>query len=192
MPQSTLINPFAMPGRNKNDPKAPVQMVTDGPAPGVPGIGPARPICTAAPSLSGSTVVGSTLVCSHGSWSGDQLETSLTFAFTRNGRVVAPDSNAPGYVLTDADVGAMIGCRVLATVHKGGSGAAFTAAVGPVTATREVATTPEGGAAAHSAPLAAVDVIAATPAAPVVENLPTAAPAPAHVEAKGKPRRRSK
>lgn len=172
MPQTTLIYPFALPGRNKSEPKGPRNMVVDGPAPTTPGILPARPALAVDavgdyldfPAIAGTTVVGQTLNCSRGTWDSEPNETSFSYAWTRNGVVVQFDSPSPLYTLQAGDIGAMIACRVLATMRRGGSGVAFANPVGPITETRAVES---GPVAALPEPLAL---------APAIEPEPVAAP----------------
>ena len=87
------------------------------------------PVNSAPPVISGSTIVGSTLTSSNGTWSGSP---TYTYQWTRAGANI---SGATGttYLTVSADIGTMINVVVTAT-NSGGSASASAAAVGPITA----------------------------------------------------------
>ena len=87
------------------------------------------PVNSAPPVISGSTIVGSTLTSSNGTWSGSP---TYTYQWTRAGANI---SGATGttYLTVSADIGTMINVIVTAT-NSGGSANASAAAVGPITA----------------------------------------------------------
>jgi hypothetical protein len=74
------------------------------------------PVNLIAPAISGSAVVGSTLTCSHGSWS--NLPTSFAVAWRRGAKLVA-GANHDALKLTSADAGFAITCTVTATNNVG-------------------------------------------------------------------------
>ena len=79
------------------------------------------PVNIAAPVASGTPVVGQTLSCANGSWTG---EPKPTYAYTwlRNGSAIA-SATASTYVVQSADQGTGLACNVTAT-NKHGSAAA--------------------------------------------------------------------
>ena len=89
--------------------------------------GPAvdAPINTAPPAVTGTPQVGQTLGCSPGTWTG---ATSYAYTWLRGGAPV-PGAAQSTYVLTSADAGAHIACRVTAA-GTGGSLTVTSAAVG--------------------------------------------------------------
>ena len=87
------------------------------------------PTNTVAPVVSGSTVVGSTLSRTTGTWTGSP---TFTQVWTRGGTNIA-GATAATYVTVAADEGAMIGCTVQGT-NAGGSHNAPSNTVGPITA----------------------------------------------------------
>jgi hypothetical protein len=70
------------------------------------------PVNTAAPSLTGTPIVGATLRCSSGSWSGNP--SSYAYAWLRDGAPIAGQS-ASSYVVQSADWGRSLACEVTAT-----------------------------------------------------------------------------
>jgi hypothetical protein len=103
---------------------------------------PAPPSNTAAPAVTGTTVDGSTLTASTGSWAG-----SSPFTFTAQWQRCAPTcTNISGatsltYVLTSADVGSTLQAKVTAT-NSVGSATATSAQTGSVSARAPSATSP--------------------------------------------------
>lgn len=93
--------------------------------------GPSAPANTAPPVISGTTSQGSTLTCSNGTWSGSP--TGYTRVWQRNGSNIG-GATGTTYVVTAADVGQAITCRVTAT-NSAGSSSATSAAVTPTVAT---------------------------------------------------------
>lgn len=91
----------------------------------------------AAPSISGSTVEGSTLTATYGSW--DPADATVTLQWRRGSTVVG---EGPTYKTTAVDVGSSLTVR--ATASKVGHTGAFTdsAAHGPVTAAPPVVVAP--------------------------------------------------
>lgn len=94
-------------------------------ATGTPG-GPAvqAPTNTGVPTISGSPVVGQTLTCAPGTWTGSP---AFTYSWRRDGNQVATGATYP---LVTADVGKAITCRVTGT-NSAGNAAATSAAVTP-------------------------------------------------------------
>ena len=91
---------------------------------------PVAPVNTGLPVISGSTVVGQTLLTSVGTWSG----TAATYTFQwKRGGVAIPGATGSSYLLVSADLGAMISVTVTAT-NTAGNASATAVAVGPVTA----------------------------------------------------------
>jgi hypothetical protein len=75
------------------------------------------PANTTAPSVTGSAVVGSTLTCSTGAWTGNPAPT-LGIEWLRNGTPI-PSETDPTYVTAAPDVGEDVSCRVTATNSAG-------------------------------------------------------------------------
>lgn len=104
-------------------------------------VGTSPPAPSVAPTLTlGTAKVGTSLSCSHGTWS--PAATSYEFKWLRNGAVIAGSVTGPGstassatYVPVAADEGKALGCEVTATNAAGSSVAAFTPAsfVSPTT-----------------------------------------------------------
>lgn len=90
---------------------------------------PAAPVNTSAPTISGSTVVGSTLMASRGGWTGHPTPV-YTYEWLRDGVVIAGATSVT-YTLVAADDDADISVRVTAT-NSQGSASAASATVGPV------------------------------------------------------------
>jgi hypothetical protein len=88
------------------------------------------PVATAVPAVSGSTIVGSTLTCSMGSWTNAPI--AFAYGWRRDASPI-PAATRPTYAITQADLGHRISCLVMAA-NDGGVGTAASAAVGPVTA----------------------------------------------------------
>jgi hypothetical protein len=106
-------------------------------------VGPAVPANTVAPVVTGSTVVGSQLTCSNGTWSPN---VGLTYARQwLAGGTAIPGANGTTYTTQDPqDLGANISCAVTVTQTASGaqSSPAISAPVGPITSTAE---DPDGG-----------------------------------------------
>jgi hypothetical protein len=81
------------------------------------GSGHEAPLEMAAPSVSGIGVVGATLSCSSGSWAGEPAPT-LTYGWLRDGAAIGGQT-APEYVITQADRGHALSCRVTAINEEG-------------------------------------------------------------------------
>ena len=79
------------------------------------------PSNTIPPSLSGSSIIGSTLTCSDGTWNGT-LPISFTYQWKRNGSDIIGET-ASTYVLVNADYANSITCEVTATNSAGISSA---------------------------------------------------------------------
>ncbi len=82
------------------------------------------PTNNTAPTISGSTLVGSTLTCSQGSW--DDGYATLVYQWLRGGSAIS-GATSTTYVSTDTDVGAAITCQVTATNVGGATSAASSA-----------------------------------------------------------------
>jgi hypothetical protein len=81
--------------------------------------------------IAGVPVVGHSLTCSPGSWSGEPV---FTYNFVNSaGEQVLQSSSSPTYQLTTADVGRTIACELQAT-NAGGTGAVRTSALPPIEA----------------------------------------------------------
>ncbi len=72
---------------------------------------PATPAIAAAPALTGTAVVGSTLTCSQGSWSHEP--TYLLYQWLRSGTVISGQTGGT-YTLQTADLGSSVTCSVTA------------------------------------------------------------------------------
>lgn len=84
------------------------------------------PTNTVPPTISGTTVLGQTLVCGQGTWSG--TGNTFTYVWRRNSTSIGSATTA-SYVVSAADVGASLTCAVTAT----GAGGSSTATSAPVT-----------------------------------------------------------
>jgi hypothetical protein len=71
---------------------------------------PAAPVNTSLPTISGNTLVGSTLTCSQGIWSGFPVPT-LTYQWRRADLSIDGATSA-SYITKDIDIGKSITCRV--------------------------------------------------------------------------------
>jgi hypothetical protein len=98
--------------------------------PGRP-VTPVAPVNVAPPAIVslGGLLSGDTLAGQGGSWSGTPTPT-LGRQWTSDGMDLDGET-APGYVLADEDIGAMIGLRVVGT-NSAGSATAEAEAVGPI------------------------------------------------------------
>lgn len=85
---------------------------------------PAPPSNGAAPSLTGTALVGGTLRCDTGQWAGSP--TGFTITWLRDG-VPIPGANGPDYAVSVADQGRTLSCQVIAT-NPGGDSSAVTSA----------------------------------------------------------------
>jgi hypothetical protein len=79
-----------------------------------------KPASSPAPTITGSTSVGSVLTCSQGSWTGNAA--SFAYKWLRNGSAIAGQT-ASTYTVQSADVGTAISCEVTATNAAGSTGA---------------------------------------------------------------------
>lgn len=87
---------------------------------------PSAPMNKALPVVSGTATVGSPLMCSSGSWTGESLSLSVgwplttpfTYQWLRNGTAIA-GSTSPLYVVAPADLGHGLECEVTATIEAG-------------------------------------------------------------------------
>lgn len=75
------------------------------------------PLDTAAPSVSGTPAVGSTLTCAAGTWTGT-LPLTYSYVWTREGSPIG-GATASTYVVDAADVDLAIGCEVTASNSAG-------------------------------------------------------------------------
>lgn len=75
------------------------------------------PVNTVAPVISGSGVVGQTLSCTTGTWTGS-LPITYTYQWKRNGSNIVGATSST-YVLVSADANTNITCTVTATNAKG-------------------------------------------------------------------------
>lgn len=87
------------------------------------------PVNTAIPVISGSLIVGSTLLASTGTWSGSP--TSFVYRWFQNGNPII-GAVAASYVPTVGDAGKMITVGVEGVNSTGASAEAVSAAVGPI------------------------------------------------------------
>ena len=91
---------------------------------------PVAPANTVPPVITGTTVVGNTLLTSSGTWSG----TAATYTYQwKRGGVAISGATSSAYLLVSADIGTMISVTVTAT-NTAGNASATATAVGPVTA----------------------------------------------------------
>lgn len=96
-------------------------------APVVPGAPVTPPTNTLAPVVSGTAIKGNTLSCTTGTWTA-----AVGFDYQwRRGSVDIVGANSNTYVLTTADVDALMSCRVTAS-NTGGSTSQLSNTVGPV------------------------------------------------------------
>lgn len=85
---------------------------------------PKTPASTAAPTVTGTPAVASTLTCSTGAWSGEPL--FLTYQWQRDGAAIAGASGTT-YAVSSADEGHSLTCVVLAGNGAGAASAASNA-----------------------------------------------------------------
>jgi hypothetical protein len=100
-------------------------------APAVSPIIDLAPVNTAAPVLSGVTIVGRDLTVTNGVWSNSPL--SFHYFWLRNGTPITGAANQNTYTLQAGDTGAEISCQVQAT-NSGGLATADSNQLGPITA----------------------------------------------------------
>lgn len=115
--------------------------LTDPPTPAFAALTSGPPVSIGAPVVSGATVRGTTLIVTSGSW--NPSATAVAYQWQRDaGSGFADISGETGttYTLTAADEGASVRVHVVAS-NASGSGAADSAAVGPVIPATPVATT---------------------------------------------------
>jgi hypothetical protein len=93
---------------------------------------PAAPSATQPPTLSGTPAVGQTLTCGQSEWSGEP--TGYAYAWLRDGTPIAGAAGA-SYLVTKADAGHAIACRVTATNAVGSTAADSAALEVPMPAT---------------------------------------------------------
>ena len=84
-----------------------------------PSIG-ATPFNISSPTVTGSVSVGATLSCSPGSWGGDGPQT-YTYAWRRDGSIVAGPSPQATYAISFADAGHALECEVIVSNEVGSS-----------------------------------------------------------------------
>jgi hypothetical protein len=89
----------------------------------------AAPVNTAAPVISGTAQVGSTLTTTNGTWTGSP--TGYTYQWLRNGANIS-GATSSSYLLVIADLAATITVIVTATNTAGSDSATSTAGVGPI------------------------------------------------------------
>jgi hypothetical protein len=89
--------------------------------------GPAAPVNTVAPAISGTATQGQTVTCSQGTWTNSP--TSYAYSWSRDGSPIGGATSST-YVIQAADVAHNLTCTVTAT-NAGGSGTATSAAVVP-------------------------------------------------------------
>ncbi|HTZ87491.1 MAG TPA: carboxypeptidase regulatory-like domain-containing protein [Solirubrobacteraceae bacterium] len=92
---------------------------------------PSAPHNTALPTVTGTTTVGSQLLCSSGSWTGEStlplssgwpLTSTFAYQWLRQGSAIA-GMTSPTYIVQAADVGHGLECEVTATNDAGHAGA---------------------------------------------------------------------
>lgn len=88
------------------------------------------PVDTAAPTVTGTAQVGSTLTCSNGTWSNSPIGYSYQWHWADTGAVISGATSST-YVLGSGDVGHTIDCIVTAT-NSGGGVAAQSNVTAPV------------------------------------------------------------
>jgi hypothetical protein len=93
---------------------------------------PNIPATQGAPAISGTAVVGNPLTCSNGTWTNSP--TGFARQWLRNGSPI-PSAAAATYVVTEADVGQQVACRVTASNAGGNSSPRTSNAVVPTAAT---------------------------------------------------------
>lgn len=91
------------------------------------------PVSTTAPTVSGSTPVGSTLSCDGGTWNNGGTFT-LTYQWTRDGSNIG-SATSSSYTTVSADSGHAIGCTVTATGVQATNESASQASSNTITAT---------------------------------------------------------
>jgi Carboxypeptidase regulatory-like domain len=105
-----------------------------------------KPVNTKASELTGTPVVGETLSCSEGSWTGTPAPT-FTYRWLRDG-VEISGQTASTYKVAEADQGHAISCEVTAS-NTAGSASATSAVVNVSTATANYTWTGEAELASH-------------------------------------------
>jgi streptogramin lyase len=102
---------------------------------------PNAPVLLSAPQISGTPQVGSTLVCSTGTWTNDP--TVYTYQWSRGGQPIG-GASISDYTLADADADQAITCAVTAA-NAGGSASASSAGVTPTALAPSNVTPPDLG-----------------------------------------------
>lgn len=87
---------------------------------GFAGFALSAPAVTAAPAISGTVALGSTLTCSTGAWT--NAPTSFTYQWLRGGSAIGGATSAT-YVAGSADVNQQLSCQVTATNGEGSASA---------------------------------------------------------------------
>jgi beta-glucanase (GH16 family) len=90
---------------------------------------PAAPVNTAPPAVSGTAVVGETLTCATGSWSGSPAP-AFGYEWLSDGAPIS-GAAAPTYTIQSGDRGHALSCRVTATNTEGSAGAVSSAVMIP-------------------------------------------------------------
>lgn len=109
----------------------------------------AVPVNTVAPAITGSALVGSTLTCSTGTWSGGG---SQTYAYQWKSAGSNVGSNQNTYVPVTGDVGNTITCTVTATNAAGSGTPTESAATAAVDVTKGVSSTATASIVNNAAP----------------------------------------
>ncbi len=143
-----------------------ISLTAPGVTTGVDGIlaeaAPQGPAFVTDPTLTGPATVGSTLVCSEGTWTGNP--TGIAYSWQRNGFPIA-GQDEPTYKATGADEGASLTCSVKLT-NTGGSADAASNALAISAARSETTkptTTPQANPTTGAAPAVPPPAVAARP-----------------------------
>lgn len=114
---------------------------------GVSGGGPAVPVNSVAPAISGTRFVGYTLTSTTGTWSNSP--TSYAYQWRRGGSNISGATSST-YELVDADIGASITCRVTASNGDGAGSPATSNAIDPILKVTGGTITEAGGNRIHT------------------------------------------